>query len=162
MQRELRELVRYRRTIIQERTREAARIQKVLEGANIKLASVASEASDVLGVSGRQILRHPIAGDDDDPQALAALVRGRLHDMHPALVQVLRGQVGPHQRLRLAEQLQHIEELETREARLTAEIDQRLVPFVASLEALDTVRRTLVKRLQQLDFDVSISDQRVA
>lgn len=154
-QRELRELVRYRRAVIQERTREAARVQKVLEGANVKLASV---ASDVLGVSGRQMLRRIIVGEDD-PQALAALARDCLRDKHDALVEALRGQVGEHQRLLPAAQLQHIEELEAREARLSARIEQRLAPSAADLEALDTIpgvgRRTAEDLVAEIGTDMS-------
>ena len=73
-QRELRELVRYRTSLVKERSREVNRLQQVLEGANIKLASV---ATDVLGVSGRAMLQALAAGETD-PQALAALAKGRL------------------------------------------------------------------------------------
>ena len=72
--RELRELVRYRRSLIQERSREVARLQKVLEGANIKLSSV---ASDVMGGSGRAMIEALVAGVGN-PEALAKLARGRL------------------------------------------------------------------------------------
>ena len=73
-QRELRELTRYRRSLIEERSRQANRIQKLLEGANIKLSSV---ATDVLGVSGRAMLAALAAGEED-PQTLAQLAKGRL------------------------------------------------------------------------------------
>ena len=75
-QRELRELTRYRRSLVQERSRVVNRVQKLLEGANIKLASV---ATDVLGVSGRAMLAALAAGEED-PQALAALAKGRLRE----------------------------------------------------------------------------------
>jgi transposase len=134
-QRELRELVRYRRSVIQERAREASRIQKILEGANIKLGSV---ASDVLGVSGRAMLRQIIAGVDDAEQ-LASLARGRLKDKHEDLVRALRGIIGSHQRLLLAEQLHHLEELDGRIARLSEEVQRRMAPFAEALAALDTI-----------------------
>ena len=127
-------MLRYRRSVIEERTREAARVQKVLEGANIKLGSV---ASDVLGVSGRAMLRRLVAGETD-AEALAGLARGRLRRKQPELVRALEGGVGAHQRLLLAEQLRHIEELEERLARLDAEIDRRMAPFESALEALDS------------------------
>ena len=92
------------------------------------------------------------------PQALAALARGRLRDKHDALVEALRGQVGAHQRLLLAEQLPHIEELEAREARLSAQIDQRLAPFATALEALDTIpgvgRRTAADLVAEIGTDM--------
>ena len=86
-QRELRELVRYRTSLVQERSREANRIQKVLEGANIKLGAV---ATDVLGASGRAMLTALAAGEAD-PQALAALAKGRLRQKVAALVEALEG-----------------------------------------------------------------------
>jgi transposase len=72
--RELRDLTRHRKTLIQERARTANRVQKILEGSNVKLASV---ASDVLGVSGRAILEALIGGERNSV-ALARLTRGRL------------------------------------------------------------------------------------
>lgn len=134
-QRELRELVRYRRSLVQERSREVSRLQKVLEGANLKLGSV---ASDVLGRSGRDMLQAIIQGTED-PVALAALARGRLREKSEPLRQALRGLVGPHQRFLLQEQLSHIEELEARISRLSTEIGARLAPFDPLLELLDTI-----------------------
>lgn len=134
-QRELRELVRYRRSLVQERTRESCRLQKVLEGANIKLAAV---ASDVLGRSGRAMLA-ALAEGREDPVELAGMARGRLREKTPQLQQALRGLMGPHQRFLLREQLAHIEELETRIERLNEEIARRLDPFGPQLELLRTI-----------------------
>jgi transposase len=134
-QRELRELVRYRRSMVQERTREASRLQKLLEGANIKLASV---ASDVLGRSGRDMLAAILEGTDD-PAALAALARGRLRQKSDELQRSLRGLIGSHQRFVLREQLSHIEEIEARLSRLSAEVERRLDPFRPLLERLQTI-----------------------
>ena len=91
-QRELRELTRYRRSLVEERSREANRIQKLLEGANIKLASV---ATDVLGVSGRAMLAALAAGETD-PEALAGLARGRVREKRRELQEALRGLMGSH------------------------------------------------------------------
>jgi transposase len=85
-QRELRELVRYRRSLVQQRSQVVNRIQKVLEGANIKLSSV---ASNVVGASGRAMLAAMVSGTDD-PQVLAELAKGRLQDKRPALERALR------------------------------------------------------------------------
>ncbi len=134
-QRELRELVRYRRSVVEERTREANRLQKVLEGANLKLGSV---ASDVLGRSGRDMLA-AICQGTEDPVALAAMARGRLKDKSEQLQKALRGLMGAHQRFLLQEQLSHIEELEARLSRLNAEIEARLSPFASTLELLETI-----------------------
>lgn len=117
-QRDLRDLTRYRTTLVQERAREVNRVQKLLEGANIKLASV---VSDVLGVSGRDMLQALAAGAHD-PEQLAQLARGRLRDKLPALTQALTGVVRPHQRFLLATQLAHIDFLEEQIAAVSQEI----------------------------------------
>ncbi len=133
--RERRELVRYRKALIRERANEVNRIQKLLEGANIKLAAV---ATDVLGVSGRQMLE-ALVGGTTDPQALAALAKGKLQRKQPELEQALAGVVGEHQRFVLREQLGHIDDLDARIARLSEELEARLRPFATALEVLDTI-----------------------
>src|SRR5205809_1436979 len=89
-QRELRELTRYRRSLVRERTAEANRLQQTLEGANIKLASV---ATDILGASGRAMLAE-IVGGETDASALAQLAKGRMRQKLPQLEQTLVGSVG--------------------------------------------------------------------
>jgi transposase len=154
-QRELRELVRYRRSLIQERTREVNRIQKVLEGANIKLASV---ASDVLGVSGRAMLT-ALAQGETDPRVLANLAKGQLREKQEELAEALRGVVGPHQRLMLSTQLRHLDYLDQEIGRLDREVAQRLSPFEEELQAVDTVpgigRRTAETILAEMGTDMS-------
>lgn len=154
-QRELRELVRYRRAQVEERTREVNRLQKVLEGANLKLSSV---AADVLGRSGREMLG-AICQGQEDPAVLADLARGRLREKSAALQQALRGLVGPHQRWLLQEQLTHIEELEARIGRVSAEIGVRLAAFEPLLERLDTIpgigRRIAEDLLTEIGTDMS-------
>jgi transposase len=134
-QRELRELVRYRTSLIQERTAAANRLHKILEGANIKLASV---ASDILGRSGREMLEALVAGDTD-VTALADLARGRMRDKRATLERALAGRFGPHQRFLVAEVLAHIDFLDETIARLSGEIGERERPFEAVLERLDTI-----------------------
>lgn len=154
-QRELRELLRYRRALVQERTREANRIQKVLEGANLKLGLV---ASDVLGRSGRDMLS-AISKGTEDPQELAGLARGRLKEKTEPLQQALRGLVGSHQRFLVGEQLSHIEEIEARIGRLNSEIEARLSPFEAELERLQTIpgvgRRVAEDLIAEIGTDMS-------
>jgi transposase len=133
--RELRELVRYRRSVVQERSREIARLQKVLEGANIKLDSV---VSSVMGKSSRRMLERIIQGHDD-PEDLAGLALGRLRTKKDELVKALDGLIGPHQRFLLEEQLRHIQELEDRISRLTQEIESRMRPFEAAVDAIDEI-----------------------
>ena len=99
---------------------------------------MAAVATDVLGVSGRQMLEALLAGVED-PQALAGLAKGKLRRKQSELEQALVGVVGEHQRFVLREQLGHIDELDARIARLSDELEARLRPFAAELAALDTI-----------------------
>jgi transposase len=117
-QRALRDLTRYRTKLIQERTRVVNRVQKVLEGANIKLASV---ATDVMGVSARAMLEELAAGQTD-PRLMAELAKGRMRNKIPQLEKALTGLVNPHHRFLLAKQLAHIDFLEEQIADIGAEI----------------------------------------
>lgn len=124
-QRELREFVRYRTSLIQERTREVNRVHKVLEDANLKLASV---ASDVMGVSGREMMEAIIAGADD-PEALAQLAKGRMRPKIDELERALTGRVKASHRLLLRLHLEHIDDLNGKIERLNKEIERLVVPF---------------------------------
>ena len=121
-QRELRELVRYRTTLVRERAAEVNRVQKTVEGANIKLAAV---ATDITGKSGRAILAALVAGTTP-PAALADLAQGRMRAKRSQLEQALTGRMAPHQRFLLAQQLAHIDFLETTIDHVSAEIAGRL------------------------------------
>jgi transposase len=134
-QRELQEVTRYRASLVAERAAEVNRLQKTLEGANIKLASV---AANIVGVSARQMLTALVAGEED-PRALAHLAQGRLRDKLPALERALAGRVGPHQRFLVARQLAHVDFLEASIAQVSAEIAERLRPFAATLERVQTI-----------------------
>jgi len=134
-QRELRELTRYRTSLGEERTAAVNRLQKVLEGANIKLAAV---ASDVTGVSARAMLAELVAGSTD-AEALAELAVGKLREKIPALQRALRGRVGEHQRFLLAQQLSHIDFLDGQLAQLDAEVAERTRPFEEAVARLDTI-----------------------
>lgn len=118
LQRDLRDLTRYRTTLVQERTRVINRVQKALEGANIKLSSV---ASDSLGVSGRAILKGLIQGQED-PAALAGLAKGRLRNKKADLEQALTGFFRPHHRFLLSHLLAHLDFLETQLSQLSDQI----------------------------------------
>lgn len=124
-QRDLRDLIRYRTSLIQERTREINRVQKVLEDANVKLASV---ATNVMGVSGRQMLEAIIAGVED-PEALAELAKGRLRAKIPQLERALVGRVRAGHRLLLRLHLEHIDDLNSKIENLNEEIDRQMIPF---------------------------------
>ncbi len=134
-QRELRELVRYRRSLMQERAREVNRIQKVLEGANIKLGDV---ATDILGKSGRAMLQAIVEGKVD-PKLLASMAKGKLRNKRDELEQALHGLLGPHQRMLLARQLRHVEFLEEEIEGLNQEIEERMRPFEPQIKALDKI-----------------------
>jgi transposase len=134
-QRELRELTRYRTSLVRERTAEANRLQKTLEGANIKLAAV---ATDILGVSGRQMLAALVAGTED-AAALAELAKGRLREKLPELRRALQGRFGDHQRFMVAQQLAHVDYLDAAIAEVGAEVADRLGDSQAVIERLDTI-----------------------
>jgi transposase len=127
-QRDLRDLTRYRTKLVQTRSSEINRVQQVLEAANIKLGSV---ASNVLGVSGRDMLEPIIAGQDD-PTALAQLARGRLRDKIAELERALTGHVRETHRTLLKMHLEHIDELNAKIEALSEEIDRLLTPFDVS------------------------------
>ena len=133
--RELRDLTRYRKSLIKERQREANRLHKVLEDAGIKLSCV---ATDVLGVSGRQMLEALIFGTRD-PEVLAELARGRMRTKLPALKQALKGNFKPHHALIVSHILAHLDYLEETIGTLTEEIERRLSPFAHKAENLCTI-----------------------
>ena len=154
-QRELRELTRYRTTLVHERADEVNRLQKVLEGANIKLASV---ATDLLGKSGRAMLE-ALVGGSTDVAALAQLARGRMRDKLPQLEQALAGQFGPHHRFLIAEQLAHIDFLDASLERVSAEIGERLRPVEPEMERIQTIpgvgRRTAEILVAEIGTDLT-------
>lgn len=134
-QRELRELTRQRVQLVAQRAALANRLQKVLEDANIKLASV---ATDVLGKSGRLILR-ALATGAQDPQALAELALGRLQKKLPELRAALHGQVNEHHRFLLGWLLDQVESLDAFLAQLELRIEQLADPFEGAVQRLDTI-----------------------
>jgi len=134
-QRELRELVRYRKGLVQERSREVNRIQKVLEGANIKLGDV---ATNVMGKSGQAILEALVQGNTD-PESLAGLAKGKLRRKNEQLARALQGLIGPHQRMMLSTQLGHIRFLDGQIERLNREVEERMRPFEEAIEAIDAI-----------------------
>jgi transposase len=138
--RELRELTRHRESLVRQRVALANRIQKLIEGGNIKLGQV---ASDVLGVSGRAMLR-ALAEGQTDPQALVGLAHPRLKPKEPQLIRALNGTLTDAQRWVLRELLDHYEQTETAiarvEERLGTEVADRVDPFAPeALRLLQTV-----------------------
>lgn len=129
--RQLRDLTRSRASLVQERARIANRIQKVLEDGNVKLGSV---ASDVLGVSGRQMLQAIVAGETD-AEKLAERACGKLRQKIPQLRLALRGRVSDHQRFLLREWLETLEFLEGKIRTFEEEIRKQVLPFAAVVKA---------------------------
>jgi transposase len=136
-QRDLRALTRYRTQLTRQRVSEINRVQKVLEDANIKLGSV---ASDVLGASGRAMLEQLVAGQDD-PAVLAELAKGALRKKIAELHYALTGKVRESHRLLLRLHLEHIDDLNGKITTLSAQIEQLMRPFDQSdaLERLDAI-----------------------
>lgn len=128
--RDLRDLTRYRATLMQEMTSITNRIQKVLEDANVKLASV---ASDVLGVSGRQMLEAIISGVDD-PELLAQMARRRMRSKMEQLRAALEGLVQDHHRFLLRQLLDNIDFLERKIEELDSRIEQQVQPYQTVVE----------------------------
>ena len=134
-QRALRDLTRFRTSLVNDRVRAVNRLQKTLEDGNIKLASV---VTDVTGVSGRAILQALVAGQTD-PQVLADLAKGQLRKKTRQLQQALAGTLRPHHRVVVTELLSQMDYLEEAVARLDAQITELMVPFVAQIESLDAI-----------------------
>jgi transposase len=134
-QRELRELVRYRKTLVEERSRLVTRVQKVLESANIKIGDV---ITNVVGKSGRAMLVE-LAGGSEDVAAMADLALGTAKAKRPQLQQALAGSVGPHQRFMLQSQIRLIEQLEAEIEAITAQVEEGMRPFQAAVALLDEI-----------------------
>lgn len=130
--RDLRDLLRFRKSLVQQRAQTINRVQKVLETANIKLSSV---ATNVLGKSGRDMLDALMAGVSD-AETLAELARGRLRGKLPALRQALEGRVEPNHRLLLRHLLDQIDFLQREVDRLSAEVDELLEPYEEHISRL--------------------------
>src|SRR5439155_25333874 len=128
--RELRDLTRYRATLVEEGARVVNRIEKVLEDANLKLASV---MTDILGVSGRAILAS-IVREEEDPERLAEMARCRLRAKLPALREALRGRVTEHHRFLLRRLLEHVRFVESEIAKLEERIAEQMRPFQKEVE----------------------------
>ena len=137
-QRELRELSRYRQTLVEEHSRFVNRLQKVMEGTNLKLSSVATR---MRGVSAQAMLQAILEGQTD-PKVLAELARGRLRNKRDQLESALKGQITPHQRFMLSDLLIQLDFLDERIALVEAEIERALAQlpnFEEAVRLLDTI-----------------------
>ena len=133
--RELRDLTRYRRKLVESRSAERNRLLKVLETANIKLASV---ASDAFGVSGMQMLT-ALAEGKATPAEMAELAKGRLREKIPQLEPALEGRMEEHHRYLLKLQLRRMRDLDQDLAELEERIQQRLEPYREQLQLLEEI-----------------------
>lgn len=156
--RQLRDLTRHRAQLAGEHTRVANRIHKLLEDTNLKLGAV---ASDVLGVSGREMLRALLDGEDD-PQRLAELARGRLRKKLPQLRLALEGHCTEHHRFLLRRLLSHLNYLESQSRQFSQRIAHRLDELLPTedqqrLRAIDGVNRTTIENLiAEIGVDMTV------
>jgi transposase len=154
--RDLRDLTRYRKSLIDERTREINRLQKLLESANIKLSSV---ASDVLGVSGKAMLEALVSGSSD-PQVLADLARGKLRKKLPLLRKALHGRFRPHHQFLLGQILSHLDFLDEAIEQMSKEVENRIVPFSKPIDLLKTIPGVDQKTAELIVAEIGIDMSR--
>jgi transposase len=154
--RALRNLTRYRKTQIQERSREANRLHKALEDTGIKLDCV---ATDILGKSGRAMLDALIAGTTD-PEVLAHLAKGKLRAKLPALKDALEGRFDHLHAVWIGAILSHLDFLDEQIANLSEAIAEQIAPFEKAVELLCTIhgvqRRTAEVIIAEIGVDMSV------
>ena len=155
-QRELRELARYRKSLIEERTRELNRLQKTLEGANIKLASV---VKDINGVSARKLLDRIIADNLPDAEEASKLIHGSMLPKLPEIMASIEGIVTPLQRKLLSQVLDHIDDLSKRISVLDTMVKDYMTEYEAAISAIDELpgigRRSAEVILAEIGADMS-------
>ena len=153
--RDLRDLTRYRKSLMDERVREVNRLHKLLQSANIKLSSV---ATDVMGASGRAMLEALLEGSTD-PEVLAELARGRLRNKLPELKKALEGRFRAHHRFMLEQILIHLDFLDEQIGKVSQEVATRVTPFQKQVELLCTIpgveRRTAQNIIAEIGVDMS-------
>jgi transposase len=153
--RELRDLTRYRKALIRERSSEVNRLHKVLEDAGVKLATV---ASDVMGVSGRRMLEALVAGTTD-PEVLAELAKTRLRTKLPELRKALHSRFREHHGFLVSQILAHVDYLEEAIGVVSARLDEALVPFQPAITVLVSIpgiqRRTAEVVIAEIGTDMS-------
>ena len=150
--RQLRELTRYRKTLVQERAQEVNRLQKVLELANVKLSAV---ATDILGKSGRSILAALLEGERDQ-QVLAELARGRMRSKRAQLQDALTGRLQPHHLVLLERMLEHVDFIDASLAQLQQAIDTCLAPFEEALELVQTIPGVQAKAASTIVAEIGV------
>lgn len=151
--RDLRDLTRYRRRLVQTRAAEVNRVQKILEQANIKLASV---ATDIMGVSSRAMLAALLQDAAQDPQQIAELAKGRLREKRPELALALEGRFRPHHTKLLQRILSHIDFLTESITECEKELDELCRPFAAVLERLDGITGVNLRSAQDMVAEIGL------
>jgi transposase len=144
--RQLRDLTRYRRSLIRERTAEKQRVEKLLEDAQIKLTSV---ASNIFGVSGRQMLTAMLAGQRD-PKVLARMAHGRMRQKISMLEEALTGHFTGHHAFLCQMMLDRIDDLTARIDQVAARIEEQIAPFAEAVRRLDEITGVGVISAQEL------------
>jgi transposase len=164
-QRDLRDLTRRRRKLLQDITQEKNRVHKVLQDANIKLTSV---VSDLFGVTGRALLNALLEKKKIDPELISSLAKGTLINKVPELSEALVGRVRPHHLKMIRFSIEHITFLESQLKTLEEEIDLMIEPFRVELELLCTIpgieRPAAAEIIAEVGSDMSVfpSEQRLA
>jgi transposase len=133
--RRLRDVTRYRIDLVETRTAEKNRVEKLLEDAQIKLSVV---ASDIFGASGRDMMAALIAGERD-PKVLAQMARSRMRGKITALEEAFTGHFTTHHAFLLAKMLARIDAINTDIAELDTNIEEMIVPFAAAVDRLDEI-----------------------
>jgi len=154
--RELRDVTRYRRQLTEERVREVQRLQKVLEDANVKLSSV---ASDTLGVTGRLIIDAMCAGERD-PVVLAEMAKRKLRNKIGDLRHAVPGRFNDHHAAMTRELLAHIDYLDAAVARLDSRVDEMMAPFVDTRDRLVTIPGVGTKTAQIIVAEIGVDMSR--
>lgn len=155
-QRELREITRYRKSLTEERCREVNRLQKILEGANIKLDSV---VKDITGKNARKLLQRIIDDDIPDSDEVSKLVHGRMRPKLEQIVASIEGITTPLQRKLLAQIIDHIDDLNRRIGELDKLVQEYMAEYEAAIEAIDEIpgiaRRSAEVILAEIGLDMS-------
>ena len=150
--RQLRDLTRYRRSLIRERTREKQRVEKLLEDAQIKLSSV---ISDVFGVSGREMLAALIAGQRS-PKVVAQMARGSMRSKTAVLEEALTGHFEDHHGFLLRAMLDHVDALTAQVDAVSARIEAVIDPFSRDVERFDEITGIGVTAAQELIAEIGV------
>ncbi|MCW3820888.1 IS110 family transposase, partial [Micromonospora sp. DR5-3] len=151
--RQLRDVTRYRRSLVREQTREKQRLEKTLEDAQIKLTSV---ISDLHGVSGRQMLQALIDGQRD-AKVLAEMANGSMRRKIPQLREALTGHFGDHHAFICATMLRRIDAIAADIADLDARIEEMIAPFAQTVEKLDEITCVGVRSAQEIIAEIGVN-----